>query len=379
MADLRKGVISNDGTAGDPGLAVTHDPGKMTIQANLLCLFVCLAMASPFAYALLAGDYGPDDDPSEDILLFSGFGIGALIFLGWSLHAAMGRRRKLRSYRLEGKEILCSDGRGVLWREPIRAYRQVRWHDERRSSLSKYGRTYYTAQVVTLDHPDPARSFEIFAHQDTNLLQQCCKRWGEATGLPVVRAEVDQAVERSAKELEKPLAALARDGRISPRDEPKTPPPVGVRSGGNGDVIWASARISKWETVVLVSIVLVAGFFTSLETGPRFTEQAPLVLTVSASIAAVIVIVWAGFRQTVAVGASEVIADYRFLTLRLRQKRFAVKTIARIYPSKGHVLGNLEIEGPEGKFHVFLVEPKVATWLAAYLQGAIAEKAAGHG
>lgn len=176
-------------TQGGAKLTVTDDPGKLEIYFGLAGLGLCLIFAFVFGFANLKGEYGPYEDPSEDIILLVGFLAGATFFVGWIIHALRGRKRKLRVYRVEGNEVLCSDGHGSLWREPLSDYRHISWSEEQRSYHTKYGKQYYTVQVIKLVHPKPERSVEIFAHQNSPELDVQSRLWSETLGVPIIRAD----------------------------------------------------------------------------------------------------------------------------------------------------------------------------------------------
>jgi hypothetical protein len=141
----------------EAGLRIRQDPGRSEIFAALSCLTVCLVFAALFGRALLYGEPSPFEDPDEKVFVFTLFALGSLFGAGWTVRAMLTRRRRFRIVRVVGREIVCADGRAVLWREPIATYRQIRWHEERRSHATRYGTRPYTTQVLTLDHPHAER------------------------------------------------------------------------------------------------------------------------------------------------------------------------------------------------------------------------------
>jgi hypothetical protein len=169
------------------GLRIVHDPGRTAAGASLASLAVCLAFAAYSGQALYRGSPGPSGDPGVDTLLFAGFVLGAVFFVGWTLHSLRGRRKTLRIYQVESGEVVCRGGAGELWREALAAYREVGLASEQRSTVTKYGRQYYTVAVATLRHPRAERCVELFAQQDAAKVEAVARRWSAALGLPVVR------------------------------------------------------------------------------------------------------------------------------------------------------------------------------------------------
>jgi hypothetical protein len=100
------------------GLRIVHDPGRTAAGASLASLAVCLAFAAYFGQALYRGSPGPSGDPGVDTLLFAGFVLGAVFFVGWTLHSLRGRRKTLRIYQVERGEVVCRGGAGE---HPLRA------------------------------------------------------------------------------------------------------------------------------------------------------------------------------------------------------------------------------------------------------------------
>ena len=373
MADSdRAGPTVDRGSAAGPGLSITHDPGKRDIYAFLICLAICLAFATPFGYAFFVGDYGPHDDPSEDYILFTGFLLGSIVLAGLVIRAARGRSKKLRTYRLEGGEILCLDGRGLLWREPAKAYRQVRWHEEQHSYVTKYGRQYYTAQVITLDHPQTERCIDIFAHQDqaTPELQASCQRWSAALGLPIMREEGGQAVKRSAMELEKPLRDLASEGRLAGGFDTSEEPPKGIAWGQSGPAVWIRARTTFIYALFVAPTVLLAGLSATFEAGSFLPESESMIVPFIV-LALVLVLATFAFQQTVLVSGDEVTAVYRFLGLPLWRSCLPIAGVLRIYRSEGIISDGVVLLGREGTIRLLFIAGKTAHRLVEILQSAI--------
>ncbi|WP_282607778.1 hypothetical protein [Pelagibius sp. Alg239-R121] len=357
-------------------LSVTHDPGKSELFGLLICLVICLIFGSFFVYELIQDNYGPYDDPSEDVIPLAGFSLGALFFAGWSLRVFLGRLKKKRIYRLEEDEILCLDGRGLLWREPKENYRQVRWHEETRSYLTKYGRKYYTVQVITLDHVEPSRSFEIFAHQDSPQLQDDCTRWAEALGLPVVRTEAGQSVERAAEELHKPLTALAREGRLPAGFDVTEPPPPGAKWGEASGLLWVKLRPTLVFAVVLAPLFVLVGTSSVIEAG-QFVEEGMTSLIFSLSLALFLILVTMGARQTLRITRAEIVIEYRLFGLKFWQQRLPCNAVTRITRSDVPLSDGVLVEADQKRLYVLFLNRKTALWLIIFLQAAIVKTETG--
>lgn len=351
-------------------LMVTHDPSKAELFGLLTCLIFCLAFGSFFAHGLIQDDYGPYDDPSEDLILLSGFSLGALFFTGWILREFLGRQKRKRIYRLEAGEVLCFDGRGLLWREPQEAYQQVRWHEETRSYLTKYGKKFYTAQVITLDHTKADRSFEIFAHQDSPLLQDYSTRWAEALGLQISRAEAGQTVERSAEELQKPLAAFAHEGRLAASFDFNETPPVAVKWGEASVSIWATLRPTLIYALILAPLFVLVGLSSVIEAG-QFIEEETASLIFFLSLALFLILVTMGARQTLRITRADVTIQYCLFGLKLWQRHLPCNAVTRITRTDVPLSYGVLVEADQQRLYVPFLNQKTADWLVAFLQTAI--------
>ncbi len=168
-------------------LTVTQDPDKYQILGFLTCFVICLVAIAGFSHALFNHPVDPLQDVDITIFALVAFSLAALFLIGWSIRISLNRNRNNKIFTIEGECIQCSDGYTGLWREPIQNYQHLRWHKEQRSYVNKYGRQFYTVQVITLDHPQAERCFEIIAHQDASRLKAPCERWAAALDLPVVR------------------------------------------------------------------------------------------------------------------------------------------------------------------------------------------------
>ncbi len=177
------GIVSN--------LSVTHDPEKFEFFALLTCFIICLCLIAGFANALINHQTDPVQD--RDVTLFAvvAFSLAALFFLGWSSLVLWRRKKNKRVYLVDGSYIQCSDGSQILWREPVQYYQNICWCEEQLSYLNRYGRQFYTVQVIKLNHPRTERCFKIYSHQDSPQLQLRCKQWADALSLSIVRTEAD--------------------------------------------------------------------------------------------------------------------------------------------------------------------------------------------
>ena len=358
-------------------LSVTHDPGKRDILGWLCCLAIAAGFAVFFATRVVAEQGSPPrgGDPSEAIMLFAGFSLGSLVLVALTLRAVRGRRKRMRIFRHEAPDILCFDGHGLLWREAAAAYRAVLWHEETRSHLTKYGRTHYTVQVVSLDHPDAGRRFEIFAHAEADKLPERCALWSERLGLPVVRAEAGQAVRRSAEELTKPLLELAAEGRLQAAFDDLGPAPGGVTWGRDGEEVWARARPSLFFAIFFAPLLLLGGVVSVFEAGRFLSDQmALLIICLSAAL-----VLFAGtltLRQMARITAGAVVTETRCLGLVLWSRRLDPAAITRVRRLDWVFCDALRLEGRDGNATLGLLGRKAALWLVPFLQGALIGQAA---
>ncbi|MEM7221706.1 MAG: hypothetical protein AAF495_01920 [Pseudomonadota bacterium] len=360
---------------GDAPLSVTHDPGKREMLVLAACALISLAVAAIFTYRLVAVERGPYDDPSGEIGLLIASCIGVLVLGGWALLVGLRRNKTKRVYRVEGGEVVCADGKGPLWREAITAYRAARWHEEERSYATKSGRRYYTVQVLTLDHEQPERCFEILAHQETGQIEAACARWSKGLGLPVVRAEAGQEVERSAEEIAKPLAELAAEGRLGSRFDESAPLPAGVAWGREGDGVWVRLRPTRYLSFVLAPIFILLGLGLAFASWQEFGEAGEIPLFF-VQIGVALILATLAFRQEVKVSAMAVDAEYRLLGWTFLRRRLAPDAIVRIRRTRWPMCDGLYLEGQGAKITLGLLDREPAQWLEGFLQSAILKQAA---
>jgi len=174
--------MSPDEPTPHPRLVVTHDPAKTEAITWLVCLVVGLAFLT---YFLSGAD--PFGDREMLTAFRVGFGCASGFFAIQIVRKMSARKRDLRVYAVEDGDLECRSGDGILWREPTGTYRCIRWHQERRSHVTNRGAVSYTLEVLTLEHPNPERSLEIFAHQTSSKLEAHAKRWSDGLGLAIVR------------------------------------------------------------------------------------------------------------------------------------------------------------------------------------------------
>lgn len=360
-------------------LGVDHDPGKGTILGLTACLVVCLAFAAGFAVALATDQEkpAPGTDTGEEVMLLVGFAVGAVIFAGWIVREVLKRRTTRRSYRVEGDTIVCRSGRDILWREPCRAYRHIHWHEETRSYVNKYGRQYYTVQVLTLDHPQPERCFEIYAHQVAANLNAVASRWARTLGLPIVRDEAGQTVTRSPDELDKPLVALEAEGRLAATANGFDPAPNGARWEHDGDAIRVRVRPSRFVAIFFAPLLVLGAAASAIEAGQIVEEGIPA-LIVFLGLALAIVVATAVFRQTVRVTRQEVIGTYSCLGLILWRRRLAADSVVRVMRMDWPFSDGVIVAASQHRLFLVFLNRKVALWLVDVLQNAILKESSEH-
>ena len=306
-----------------PVLCAVQDTRRGHLIAALAGLTASLIFIAVFQLFLRSHPEDPYRVPENEemvLLIFSTLATIALVYAVW---AFVGRRKHKRVYRLEGGELRCYDGRGLLWREPAKAYRRVRWHEKMVPRYGKYG-GYHVIQALSLDHPRADRSFEL--HSDLTRksalsIDDCCRLWAETLGLPVFREEADQGLLRAADELEKPLSALAAEQRLSEAFDFQAPPPAGVTWGREEAAYWAEARLSRAMTIWSLGPLLMAlALFPDME-GDRQAEVT--LLGLCGGLAVALLLVTLSIREGLRLTPQEAVTEVRLLGLPVLRRRWS--------------------------------------------------------
>lgn len=362
-------IAESPGTA---ELRITHDAGTTALFAALTCLFTCLAFLV-LMYAMSGDDGSGTANKPETPIFLAGFAIGAAGCGAWSAWAWFVRASRRRVYWLEGNEMVCADGRKILWREPARNFQRIRWREQRRPTGARYG-GYYTAQLLTLEHEQAQKCIEIASHDNVDLTHRVSKQWALTLELPVVRENTDGGLIRDAATLDTPLAAHAEHAVGKAGFDTGVVPPSAITWRHAESDTRIEARIS-WAAALPAPLLLLAAAepFLAARTG---NDAAGLVALVFAAVAAILVLAPLLVRQVLHIDSTHVRSELCCCGLVLRRRSLTLTNVLRVYNTSAFPDG-VVIEGRDSRIRIMLLSAEAAVWLDACVRYVIATRTAG--
>ncbi len=124
---------------------------------------------------------------------------------------------------------------GIEWSEPLANYKGV---GKGVVSMSVQGRgmnlVYY---VVQLEHEDRDKIVTVYASSNEDGLREAWESAAKALGLPALEGDSGNEIRREPADLDKSVRELAAEGKLTVDFDPSTPPPAGIRTQIDGDVL----------------------------------------------------------------------------------------------------------------------------------------------
>ena len=344
-------------TAARATVTTTHDPGIANFWFGVVCLTICASFATFGMFEFVGG---------ERIGFVVAFSLGALGFLGWTVHSAATRHQTKRVYCVERDEVCCYDGTRLLWREPKQAYREILWVQKTELMRGGHGGSY-TLQVLTLPHAQADRTVPIHRHQDAARIRECSELWARALDLPVHRPAADLAMRRSASELTKPLVAISAEVHFIATFDFGVPPPKTIACGTTANGMWVKARLSWF----LLWIALAASVAALALVEPGDPDATNMVMTWTCiAFAAVVCTLPLVARQVTSISRAEIVSEYRILRLPVWRQRIPLDAIVQIYSSRGNVI----LEARTRSLRIRWLGTAAQSWLTGFLRGVILER-----
>lgn len=237
---------------GAHALTVTHGPWKQLVGVLLIALAL-----PPVAVPLL------DDPISRDVhpLVLYGICLSLVaVGLAWLLFRL--------DVSITGGTVEVAR-RGLFgtrrFAEPLAAYRGVRHRHYRTWEpawpvLLRFIRTFLM-QRLELEHPDPARTVPLMQARSDDMPREDMEAYAKAFGLPAIQDDGGRLVVRAAEDLDRPLADLARDGKVEGAEGPSRPPPRSLRVRPGDDRIEIDVRRPPLPSWVVVPAFVLFGLF----------------------------------------------------------------------------------------------------------------------
>mgnify|MGYP006283454215 CR=1 FL=1 len=121
------------------------------------------------------------------------------------------------------------------WSEPLANYKGV---GKGCFSIPRAGRgmnTFY--YVVQLEHEDKKKNVTVYLSSSEEGLRKAWEDTARALELPALEGGSDSEIRRDPADLDKSVRELAAEGRLTNDFDPSAPPPPGIRTQIDGDVL----------------------------------------------------------------------------------------------------------------------------------------------
>jgi len=149
------------------------------------------------------------------------------------------------------------------WQEPRTAYEGVLSHSRRVSTKN----SSYTLHMVELTHPDRRRNINLYTSRSEREWRAKWEDYARWLKLPALRQGAEGLVARDAKDLDKPVAELIREGKLEVDYELLQEPAEGLAVDIEGDTIVVTRtgpELAWWAALFMIGFPLIfvyVGFF----------------------------------------------------------------------------------------------------------------------